>query len=224
MDIKSIKERVGQEAVKFVKQGMNVGLGSGTTAAYFIQHLGQKCQEGLKIQAVASSEESAQLAKRHHIPLVPLSEITSLDLTVDGADQIDPSKQMIKGLGGALVREKILASMSHEMIVIVDESKLVHQLSHILPVEIIPFGHLATLHKLEKLGYKGKWRTTQPGTLFVTDNQNYILDIHFDKPRDFPRQDHEDISRLPGVVDTGFFFDLAGRVIIGFKDGQVMIR
>lgn len=220
----NIKDLIGFEAAKLIHNGMIVGLGSGTTASYFIKHLAKRCQEGLKIEAIASSKTSASLAKELGIPLIPIDQITQIDITVDGADQIDPLKQMIKGLGGALVREKILASMSREMIVVIDETKCVTQLGKILPVEILPFGHFATMHKLEKLGYKGKWRTNKDGSYYITDNHNFILDIHFDHPRENPRADHEEIVHLPGVIETGFFFNLAGRVLIGFPDGQVITK
>jgi ribose 5-phosphate isomerase A len=221
-----IKKNVGEKAATLIRNDMIVGLGSGTTSAFFLSSLAKRCrEEHLSIKAVASSEGIAAQARALGIPLLSIDAVALIDITVDGADEIDGQKRMIKGKGGALVREKILASMSHEMVVIVDESKLVSQLGKgILPVEIIPFGHLGTFHKLEKLGYKGKWRKKQDGTLFITDNNNYILDIAFPTPCNHPEEDHEAIIHLPGVVDTGFFFHLAGRVIIGFFDGQVVIR
>lgn len=204
---------------------MKVGLGTGSTAFYFIERLIQRAKEGLQIRAIASSKRSAEQAERGGIPLLDFNSITSLDLTVDGADEIDPSKRMIKGGGGALVREKIVASMSKEMVVIVDETKCVPALGkRALPVEILPFAHKATELHLNKCGYKGKWRLSPDNSLYVTDNGNYILDIHFDALRDTPEADHETICKIPGVVDTGFFFHLAGRVIIGFSDGQVVIK
>jgi ribose 5-phosphate isomerase A len=220
----NIKDEIGKEAAKCVREGMIVGLGSGSTATRFIHHLAKRCAQGLNIRAVASSKTSSDLAAELGIPLVSIDDIGTIDLTIDGADQIDPQKQMIKGLGGALVREKILASMSHEMIVIVDESKLVPHLGKILPVEVIPFGHLATFHKLKKLGYQGQWRKKANGSYFVTDNGNLIFDIHFAGVRDNPKLDHEAIIQLPGIVDTGFFFNLAGRVIVGFFDGQIVTK
>jgi len=219
-----IKDRIGAEAVKLIQSGMIVGLGSGSTAAYFIKHLARRCKEGLDIQAVSSSEKSTQLASHLKIPLIPIDTIESVDLTIDGADQINPAKQMIKGLGGALVREKILAHMSREMVIIVDESKLVPQLGKLLPTEIIPFAHMATLSQLKRLGYHGEWRKKPDGSYFISDNHNFILDIRFDHPIENPLHDHEKIISLPGVVETGFFFNLAGRIIIGFLDGQIITR
>ncbi len=226
MTEESIKNNIGKQAASLIQDGMLVGLGTGSTAAYFIKHLALRCQnEGLKIKAVASSLASLEQAKKEGIPLIDINSLTFLDITVDGADEIDPLKQMIKGGGGALTREKIVASMSKEMIVIVDETKLVSKLGkRKLPVEVLPFAYKATEHKIEKLGFTGAFRITNEGNLFITDNGNYIYDIHFQKPRDNPKDDHEALIHLPGVVETGFFFHLAGRVIIGFLDGQVVIK
>jgi ribose 5-phosphate isomerase A len=225
MSTEAIKKAVGYKAAEFVENGMRVGLGTGTTAFFFIERLGQRCKEGLKIHAVASSNHSFQLARQAHIPLIDIENITALDLTVDGADEIDPKKRMIKGGGGAHVREKIVAAMSREMIVIIDESKLVPSLGKCkLPVEILPFGHHATFHHMQKAGYRGEFRKKKEGGLFVTDNGNLIIDIHFNTACTNPEEDHEILIHIPGVVDTGFFFNLAGRVIVGFADGQVVVR
>jgi ribose 5-phosphate isomerase A len=220
-----VKKAVGVRAAELIESGMVVGLGTGTTAFYFIERLIERCRGGLKITAVASSSRSLEQARAGGIPLVDIDQIAHIDITVDGADEIDPLKRMIKGGGGALVREKIVASMSREMIVIIDESKLVHQLGHKkLPVEIIPFGRAATIHKIEKLGYSGKWRKTGSGEFYLTDNGNLIFDIQLREPTSEPEKIDTQLRSLPGVVDTGFFFHLAGRVIVGFNDGQVAIR
>ena len=225
MSIDVIKSNIGAAAAALVESGMVVGLGTGSTAACFVKHLIERCRHGLKIHAIASSQAISSLAAQGGIPLLDPHQVSSLDLTIDGADEVDSLKQMIKGAGGALVREKILASMSREMVVIVDESKLVAQLGKAkLPVEVIPYGHLATLHHIQKLGLKAVLRKMANNTPLITDNGNYIYDIHFDAPRSHPEQDHEALIRLPGVVDTGFFFHLAGRIIIGFFDGQIVIR
>lgn len=221
----TIKKAIGKVAADLIPNNTIVGLGTGTTATFFIQSLIQRCHEGLHIQAVASSEASLQLARKGGIPLLDINQITHIDITVDGADEIDPQKQMIKGGGGAHVREKILANMSREMVVIVDETKLVSQLGKAkLPVEIIPFAYKATQHNLEKLGYRGKWRLAKDGSPFITENDNFIFDIHFETLRTDPQKDHNSLIQIPGVVDTGFFFHLAGRVIVGFFDGQIVVR
>lgn len=225
MTIDQVKKAVGIKACEFIHNGMVVGLGTGTTAHYFIEQLIELCKQGLKIQAVASSELSHQIAKRGGIPLLDVDKLIHLDVYVDGADEIDEKKRMIKGGGGALVREKIIASISKEMIVIVDETKLSQQIGHRkLPVEIIPFAYRATCHMIEKLGFKGALRTDGNDKFFVTDNGNYIFDIQFPSLPADPEKVHQSLINLPGVVETGFFFHLAGRVIVGFKDGQIAVK
>jgi ribose 5-phosphate isomerase A len=225
MSIDDIKCKIGTLAGDLVQNGMTVGLGTGTTAFYFIKRLMERCQEGLEIQAVASSTASLKQAHDGGIPMIDIENVASIDLTVDSADEIDRQKQMIKGGGGALLREKIVATMSKEMIVIVDETKLSEKLGRSkLPVEIVPFAHHYTKSSLEKLGYSGEFRRTAQGLLFMTDNGNLILDLKLDPASTNPREDHVRIREIPGVVETGFFFDLAQRVIIGYKDGKVQIR
>lgn len=225
MSTEDIKKAVGYKAAEFVHPGMRIGLGTGSTAFYFIERLIQRCKEGLKIQAVASSDRSFHMAKEGKIPMLDIEEVSTLDLTVDGADEIDREKRMIKGGGGALVREKIVACMSKEMIVIVDEKKLVHSLGKCkLPVEVISFAKQATAHHIAKAGYHGEFRKKSDGSLYITDNGNCIFDIHFNQLRQNPEKDHETLLHIPGVVDTGFFFHLAGRVIVGFSDGQVLVK
>ena len=220
-----IKKAVGRAAAEFIKDGMHVGLGTGSTTFYFIERMIERVREGLKIRAAASSLRSLKQVQEGGIPLLDINEISSLDITVDGADEIDPQKRMIKGGGGALVREKIIASMSKELMIIVDESKLVSKLGKSkLPVEVIPFAIQATLHKMQKLGYQGSFRLNQNKSLFVTDNGNYIIDIHFRHLCEQPELDHEALIHLPGIVDTGFFFNLAGKVVVGFADGQIAVR
>ncbi len=222
MSIEAAKRLAGEKAASFIENGMIVGLGTGSTAAYFIEHLIERCKKGLKITAVASSTPSQELAKKGGIPLVDINSITLIDVTVDGADEIDPEKRMIKGAGGALLREKIVASMSKEMIVISDETKLSPHLgSRKLPVEIIPFAHPATISKLKKRGYQGELRL-KGRSPYLTENGNYIFDIELHQCR--PEEDHEAILQVPGVVETGFFLDYAGRVVIGFLDGTVQVR
>ncbi len=225
MHREEIKKSVGYKAAELVQDGMIVGLGTGSTAFYLIERLIQRCQEGLKIKAVASSTRSYSQAASGKIPLIEINEISQIDLTLDGADQIDSQKRMIKGAGGALVREKIVAAMSQEMIILIDESKLVSKLGRCkLPVEIIPFALKSTLHHMQKAGYQGSLRCDKNSQLYVTDNGNHIADIDFKDLREDPERDHETLIHIPGVVDTGFFFHLAGRVVVGFFDGQVVIK
>lgn len=219
------KEAAGRAAADLVQQGMVIGLGTGSTAAYFIRRLVERCREGLKIQAVPTSVKSMLQAAEGGIPLLEINTLTSLDLDIDGADEIDAKKRMIKGGGGALVREKIVAAMSREMIVVIDQSKLVENIGKFpLPVEIIPFGYRATINHLERLGYQGEIRKTSDGSLYTTDNNNFIYDIHFNGFLIHPEKEDAAIRAIPGVVDTGFFLHLAGRVVIGYENGTVEIR
>ncbi len=222
MSIEQAKAAAGRKAAEFIESGMIVGLGTGSTAAHFITALIAHCKKGLKIQAVASSRHSADQASQGGIPVVDINSVPHIDITVDGADEIDPKKRMIKGGGGAHVREKILASSSNEMIVIVDESKLVPSVGrHKLPVEILFYGSPATRSKIEDAGYNGTWRLNKDGTLFITENGNLIFDIQFETPPSSPEKENDTLLHIPGVVDTGFFFHIAGRVIVGKFDGTV---
>ncbi|MEN9343353.1 MAG: ribose-5-phosphate isomerase [Chlamydiota bacterium] len=225
MHVEAVKQKVGEKAVSYVKEGMLVGLGTGSTAFHFIEALIKKCKEGLKIQAIASSKRSYEQAKKGGIPMLDPQTVTSLDLVIDGADTIDAQKRMIKGGGGALVREKIVATMSREMIVIVDESKLSSQLGKCpLPVEVIPFGIQATIKQMEKKGFHGTIRMQDGKMPYITDNGNYIFDVHLADFLDHPEEEHERLIHIPGVVDTGFFFHLASKVLVGFFDGQVILK
>lgn len=217
------KQAAGKAAVELVQNGMVIGLGTGSTAFFFIENLIERCRTTkLKITAVATSQRSSEQAQAGGIPLHDINKITSLDLTIDGADEIDHQKRMIKGGGGALLREKIIASISREMIVIVDENKVVDQLGKFpLPVEVVPFAHELTAYRLAQLGFNGSFRRTPMGELYLTDNGNYIIDIVFPNGCSTPEQDHAAIRNIPGVVEIGFFFNLAGRVIVGYSDGQV---
>lgn len=216
------KEAVGKAAADLIKDGMIVGLGTGSTAACFIRSLIERCRGGLKISAVATSERSERQAREGGIPILDINLLPSLDIVVDGADEIDGSKRMIKGGGGALLREKIVANMAREMIVIVDDHKVVKQLGAFpLPVEIVAFANEVTLHKIQALGYAGTFRCQSNGNLYLTDNGNYIVDIQFKKLLFFPEKDNDLLRSIPGVVETGFFFNMAGRVLVGHQDGSV---
>ncbi len=219
------KIAAGRKAVEWIENGMIVGLGSGSTSECFIHSLVEECKKGLRIKAVSSSRNSTDLAKKGGIEVLDINSVPRIDITVDGADEIDPKKRMIKGGGGAHVREKILASSSNEMIVIVDETKLVSSLGKgKLPVEILFFGSPATRMKIEQLGFQGKWRLNNDGTFFITENGNLLFDIHFLSPPLSPEEIEIQIRQIPGVIDTGFFFNLAGRVIVGYPDGKTEIR
>lgn len=215
------KQAAGEKAATLIESGMVVGLGTGSTAAYFIKALIQK--QELRIKVVSSSTASAEMAKAGGLKVLDINAVSQIDITVDGADQVDHQMRMIKGGGGALTREKILASSSAEMIVIVDESKVIKTLGTVkLPVEIVPYGSLMTKRKIEALGFSGKWRAGDGShlaqELFVTENGNLIFDIFFTTPPENPEKIDESLIKLPGVIETGFFFDLATQVIVGRED------
>lgn len=226
MQQSEIKKRIGEKAATFVKKGMTIGLGTGTTATAFIQSLAERNQlENLHITCVATSVESEELASALGLRCVPIDSVDAIDVTFDGADEIDEKKRLIKGAGGALLREKILAHSSGELVVMVDENKLVKQLGKAkLPLEVTPFGHRFTKANLLALGAsKIELRLNGNGTPFVTDNHNFIYDFYSTTPFSEPEKEDEQIRKIPGIIETGFFFDLTGRVIVGKSDGTVLV-
>lgn len=214
------KKLAAEAAVDSIQSGMIIGLGTGSTVRYAIKKLGQRVKEGLAIQAISTSLESAKLAQNMAIPLTDFSEQTRIDLTIDGADEVDAELNLIKGGGGALLREKIVAATSQQVIIAVDESKLVEHLGVFpLPVEIVPFAWQVTKKALETFCPNVVIRQKQ-NKLFLTDNGNYILDCHFgciEKPAAIA----EDLKKIIGVIETGLFVNLATTVIIGQVDGTV---
>jgi len=224
MSLEKAKDAAGFRALEFVREGMLIGLGTGSTAACFIRYLIEKCKEGFQVHAVATSIVSENMAREGGIELLDSNQVTHLDLTIDGADEIDPQKQLIKGAGGALVREKIIARMSRQMIVIADETKCVKRLgNHRLPVEVIPFGSNATKEHISSLGLTGDYRKGKDGKPYVTDNHNWIFDITFSTFPDQVEKLHDQLIQIPGIVDTGFFFNLATKVIVGKANGTTNI-
>lgn len=223
-DQTAAKKAAGYAAADLIENGMVVGLGTGSTAAFFIEALIKRCQQGLSIHAVATSQHSFAKAQAAGIPLISPNEIDRIDLTVDGADEIDPKKNMIKGGGGALLNEKLIALASKEMVVIVDESKLAAQLGSVpLPVEIVPFAYKTTIERLQKEGYVGTLRQQHSGGHFVTDNGHYIFDIKLRRAVENVEEEHRKIKMITGVVETGLFFHIAGKVLIGYENGNTSI-
>ncbi|MBM3184093.1 MAG: ribose-5-phosphate isomerase RpiA [Chlamydiae bacterium] len=225
MSFENAKEEAAKKAAEFIQSGFVVGLGTGSTASFFIKALIERVKKGLRIRTVPSSRHSADLAQKGGIEVLNINDVSHIDITVDGADEVDPKKRMIKGKGGAHVREKILASASREMVVIIDESKLVKQLGskEKLPVELLFYGAPSTRQKIETLGFQGKWRMSDDGTLFISENGNLIFDIAFEMPPQNIEAVHEKLKHIPGVIDTGLCIGLAGRVVIGHADGSVKI-
>lgn len=218
----NMKKIAADRAVEWIEDGMTIGLGTGSTAYWAIMRIAERVKEGLNIRAVASSIRSEQLAKENGIPFVSLDEIDRIDLTIDGADEVDAELNLIKGGGGALLREKVLAAASDKFIVIVDESKLVGTLGAFpLPVEIVPFGSRLTLNRLTALGGQPVLRE-KDGQRFVTDNGNWIADCRFGKIAE-PERLSVEINRIPGVVDNGLFTGMASVVVAGKTDGGLTI-
>lgn len=218
------KQIASQVAADLMESGMQIGLGTGSTVAFFIEALSKRCREGLKISIVPSSLQSAKRAQEAGLAVKDPFEVVSLDITVDGADEIDPQKNMIKGGGGALFREKLIAQSSRELIVIVDETKLVESLGkHSLPVEISSFLHLSTIKRLANEGYHGHLRLDHQQRPYKTDNGNYLFDIQYTSPITNPPLEQNRLKSIVGVIETGLFFTLAGRVIIGYNNGTYNI-
>ena len=221
------KRRVALEAVKHVKDGFVVGLGSGSTAAYVIEAIGRLIhKDDLNVVGVPSSSQAFLLAVRYGVPVTTLDEYPVLDLDIDGADEVDRQLNMIKGGGGALTREKVVASAAKQVVIVADETKLVERLGTTfkVPVEVLPFSLATATAAVKKLGGNPFLRESK-GKVgpMVTDNGNYIVDVDFG-----PIDDVEELNRqlklVPGVVETGLFIGLADRVYLGKKDGIVELK
>lgn len=218
----NVKQLAAEKAVEYVQDGMKVGLGTGSTAYWAIRKLGERVSEGLQITAVATSQASEDQARELGIPLVAFSDVDSLDLTIDGADELDGALQLIKGGGGALLREKIVAMGSARMIVVADESKAVTTLGKFpLPVEIVPFAWEWTVAALAKLGCTTELRRSGED-LYKTDNGNYIADCRFEAIESAAELALA-LQRIPGVVEHGLFIGIADLAIIGKSDGTIEI-
>jgi len=219
--VEDAKKRAALEAVKHVKNGYVVGLGSGTTASYAIQEIGKIIhQKNWHIFGVPTSHQAFLLAVDCGIPLTTLNEHPRLDLTIDGVDQVDPKLNMIKGRGGALTREKIVASASKQNVIVADETKLVKKLgvNHPVPVEVLPFAAASVTSKIQKLGGKPFLRMGE-GKVgpVVTDNGNFILDIWMQSIEN-PKELDVKLKSIPGVLETGLFVGIADIVYVGTRN------
>jgi len=214
MDAVTEKLNAAKKAIAYIENGMVVGLGSGSTSGLMIMLLGEKIYEGLQIQGVASSKKSEQLASKMGIPLLPLNQTTSIDINIDGADEFTEGLQLIKGGGGALLREKIIAHYSSLNIIIADSSKKSERLgSYRLPLEVIPFAEQKILHELKEMGLDPSLRMSQ-GEAYRTDQQNSILDLDVSKWDDLEALEKV-LKSIPGIVETGLFLDSTDRIIMG---------
>ena len=223
MQATNTKQLAAERAVTYVQDGMIVGLGTGSTAAYAIKKLGARvAEENLQIRAIATSQRSEDLARELNIPIISFEEIDLIDLTIDGADEVDEQLNLIKGGGGALLREKVVATNSRELIIIVDETKLVKRLGKFpLPVEVVPFALTVVKRQLEQLDCIANLRMENDKP-YLTDNGNYILDCSFGEIK-LPAQLHDAVKSITGVVDNGLFIQLARTVIAAYSDGSIQI-
>jgi len=217
------KQLAAENAVNYIQNGMTVGIGTGSTSAFAVEAIGKRVQNGLSIKAVASSVRSEELAKEKGISLIPFSEVETIALYIDGADEIDKDLNLIKGGGGALLREKILAFHSKEFIVIIDNSKLVEHLGEFpLPVEVTPFAMELTLKQIRKLGCTATVREKN-GQAYRTDNGNFIIDCRFNKIEQVNELD-QSIDAIPGVVENGLFpANMVSKVLVGYESGEVRL-
>jgi ribose 5-phosphate isomerase A len=219
MDRSSYKHQAAERALEFVQNGQTVGLGTGSTAEHAIRGLGIRVSQGLRVTGVPTSEASTRLARELGIALVDLNDVESIDVTIDGADEVDPQFNLIKGAGGALTREKLVARATRRQIIVVDSSKLVPVLgaTYPLPVEVLPFGWRMAQRGLASLGCETVLRTAGDGPL-VTDNGNYVIDCRFGGIAD-PASLEAAIKQLPGVVECGLFVGLTDTLVVAGPNG-----
>jgi ribose 5-phosphate isomerase A len=216
-------EALGRHALRYVKRGQTIGLGTGRAANAFIRAL---AEARLDVRGVPTSQASAELATSLGIPLADLSDVAKIDIDFDGADEVDPHLNLIKGWGGAMVREKIVAAAARKRIFLVGEEKLVKRLGArgTLPVEVVPFAVSFVARQIAKFGLKPKSRTKDNGTAFVTDNGNRVIDCGVKEIHN-PARLERDLRAIPGVVGTGLFLGIANVVLVAMRDGSIrMLR
>ncbi len=223
---KEMKQMAGIQAADLVRNGMKVGIGTGSTVAFLIEELGRRIKQGLNIQGVPTSYGTKLLCVRHGIPIADSMLLNHLDLTIDGADEIDPSLNAIKGGGAAHSREKLIASMTDEFVLIADESKLVDSLctKFPLPVEVIPPSLTYAQQRIQQLGGTPVLRSAlrKDGPV-VSENGNFILDIGFEQaPQDLELLDNQ-LLKIPGLLETGLFLGIARKALIAYRDTVKMI-
>ena len=218
------KEAAARASLQFVKDGQVVGLGSGSTATHFIKLLGEKVKNGFRVRGIPTSVRSRELAESLRIPLTTLDECQEIAVTVDGADEVDPQLRLIKGGGGALLREKIVASATKQMVVVADATKQVQRLGKFpLPVEVIRFAQALIAKRITALGAEVELRIRADGQPYVTDENNHILDCRFGEIRQ-PDQLARQLSDMPGVVEHGLFIGMASVVLVARGDEIVELR
>jgi ribose 5-phosphate isomerase A len=218
------KEAAARASLRFVKDGQVVGLGTGSTAAYFIKLLGEEVKDGLRVRGIPTSIRSRELAVSLGIPVITLDDCQEIDVTVDGADEVDPQLRLIKGGGGALLREKIVASATRQMIVVADASKQVQKLGKFpLPVEVIRFAQALVAKRISAMGAEVELRRDAAGNVYLTDENNHILDCRFGEIQDPDRLARE-LSEMPGVVEHGLFIGVASVALFARGSEIVELR
>jgi ribose 5-phosphate isomerase A len=212
--------RVANAALTRVADGMTLGLGSGRAAEAFIERLGERVRRGMRVRGVATSKRSEELARRVQIECVGLDEIDGIDIAFDGADEVTPDLALTKGLGGALLRERVVAHEAERLIILVTPEKLVSKLGTrtAIPIEVVPFAAGSAARHLRALGGEPLVRKKPDGFPYVTDNMNWIVDTRF-SPIDDPGKLHDEARKIPGVVDTGLFVRMAKLVLVGGNEG-----
>ena len=214
-----MKRLAAEKACDYIEDGMIIGLGTGSTVDYALRKIGKMVNEGIKIKGIPTSFRTKKIAIEEKIPLTSLEDNPEIDLTIDGADEVDSELRLIKGGGGALTREKMIAYYSKKVIIIIDETKVVKMLGidFSLPVEVVKFGWTSTKEKLKEFNCNVELRKIMNNP-YITDNSNYILDCEFDRIKD-PVKLEIDINSIPGVVENGLFIGLADEIIVGSKQG-----
>ncbi|MBC7949643.1 MAG: ribose-5-phosphate isomerase RpiA [Chitinophagaceae bacterium] len=224
-EVDIIKRNVARHALDLIEPGMTIGLGTGSTVEWLIKELAERVAQGFVLTVVPTSLKTAELVRKIGISVVDLNDVDALLLTIDGADEIDPFGQLIKGGGGALLQEKIVAAASQELIIIADYTKHVTQLGQFpLPVEVIPFGYKNVAKRILASGEcKSCILREKADAPFITDHGHYILDCNYERISN-PMELDLFLHNIPGVVETGLFIHLATRALIGFPDGRVEER
>ena len=221
------KRAAGRRAAEFVEDGMTVGLGTGSTVFYTLERLAERIeQESLAVRGIPTSRDTEEKARALGIPLTSLAEIETIDLTIDGADEVDGGFQMIKGGGGALLREKVVAAASKREVIAVDRSKVVKRLGlrFLLPVEVVPFARHSVARWMEHLPAQPNLRMRDEGQVYRTDNGNEILDCRFPGGIADPAELERRLAAIPGIVESGLFVDLCHVLVVGDDAGSVEIR
>jgi ribose 5-phosphate isomerase A len=221
-DLIKEKKAAAEKAVEFIKSGMLVGLGTGSTIKFMIESLAEKVKNGLDVKTVSTSNATSKFAESLGITVLSINDVEEIDLTIDGADEVDPNLNGIKGGGGALLYEKIVASSSRKNIWVIDSTKHVEQLgSFPVPIEVVSFGVSRTFNKLSSLGYNPEFRSAN-GKNYVTDGNHYIIDLHLSKIEK-PDELNNKLLLIPGVVETGLFLEICDVLIIGGDDESKII-